>query len=155
MLSRAISGAPWPVLLVLWALALVWLIVSTAWRLGAWIGGNFVEHPVDLELAQDSDAFYRSPSWRSIAWSRRLINRFQNWGRLKCECCGCRGADEWHVDHVYPRSTHPEKALSLPDTQLYCAGCNIEKGNRFVGRGPRENWKPNPRLKRRKPRVKA
>lgn len=47
-----------------------------------------------------------------------------NQNRLTCQntrCLAPQHALEYHVDHVYPRSTHPELALKLEYTRSYSA----------------------------------
>lgn len=145
---------PLPIALVLWGAFVLFLPIWLAWRVGAVVGVRLSAPEVRLALAASED-FYSSPQWKAIVASRHAINRARNFGFRKCECCGTRRPAAWHVDHVYPRSTHPECALSLPDTQLYCDVCNMAKGNRFIGRGPRSNWQRNPRLRKRTKRRRA
>lgn len=36
-----------------------------------------------------------------------------------------------HVDHIKPRSKHPELSLCFDNLQVLCEDCNIGKGNRY------------------------
>lgn len=69
--------------------------------------------------------FYSSDTWRSLRYQALLTH-----GR-KCLCCGATpetGA-VLHVDHIKPRSTHPELAMDLGNLQVLCADCNLGKSN--------------------------
>ena len=50
----------------------------------------------------------------------------------RCECCGATpqsSGEPLHVDHIKPKSIHPDLALELSNLQVLCADCNIGKGN--------------------------
>ncbi|MDX1558997.1 MAG: HNH endonuclease [Marinobacter sp.] len=69
--------------------------------------------------------FYFSDTWRSLRYQA-----FLTYGR-KCLCCGATpetGA-VLHVDHIKPRSTHPELSMDLDNLQILCADCNLGKSN--------------------------
>jgi len=34
-----------------------------------------------------------------------------------------------HVDHIKPRSIHPDLSLSFGNMQILCEDCNVEKSN--------------------------
>jgi 5-methylcytosine-specific restriction endonuclease McrA len=42
----------------------------------------------------------------------------------------------FHVDHVFPKSIWPERALDPFNTQLLCPDCNRIKGTAIFRRGP-------------------
>jgi len=71
--------------------------------------------------------FYSSRSWKILRYQA-----FEKYGN-RCQCCGARPSDEitLHVDHVKPKSTHPELALDLNNMQILCEDCNIGKINQF------------------------
>lgn len=60
----------------------------------------------------------------------------------RCMKCGLFGEDaEIHVDHIYPRSLYPERALDLTNLQVLCKQCNEEKSNVHVFDCRPPNWK--------------
>lgn len=78
---------------------------------------------------QERAAFYASREWKELRFKA-----FMAYGN-KCSCCGAspaQGGVVLHVDHVYPRSTHPEMELKLSNLQVLCADCNIGKSNKFM-----------------------
>ena len=72
----------------------------------------------------NSKEFLKSKEW--IALRYQALTRHGN----KCQCCGASRKDGaiMHVDHIKPRSTHPELALSLENLQILCDKCNFGKG---------------------------
>ena len=129
---------------VYWIFWFLLQIILWAWRAGGWISTNYVLRDRKLRWIASSPRFYWLPQWQAIVLARKLANRRANDNRLRCEHCGHIGAPQYHCDHVYPRSTHPELALSYDETQMLCASCNQSKGNRWIGRG--RKWRRNPRL---------
>lgn len=71
-----------------------------------------------------ADGFYDSERWMRVRYEALKASD----GR--CSCCGQRPDDgnPLHVDHVKPRSTHPELALVLSNLQVLCKRCNLGKG---------------------------
>ena len=71
--------------------------------------------------------FYSSRAWKILRYQA-----FEKYGN-RCQCCGARPDDyiTLHVDHVKPKSTHPELALDLNNMQILCEDCNIGKINQF------------------------
>lgn len=69
--------------------------------------------------------FYFSDNWRAVRY-RALLKH----GR-KCQCCGATPGTGavLHVDHIKPRSLHPEMELELENLQILCADCNLGKSN--------------------------
>jgi 5-methylcytosine-specific restriction endonuclease McrA len=42
----------------------------------------------------------------------------------------CDAVDvELHIDHIKPRSRHPELSLTFSNLQVLCRSCNMEKWN--------------------------
>jgi len=110
--------------LVILALALAG---SLLWLL-AWPLRRRPETPVEWPAA---DAFYRSYGWRRLRTDMLEANR-RHYGALTCECCLATATLQWHVDHVRPRSTHPELALEPANLQVLCQDCNLGKGTRYA-----------------------
>ena len=72
-----------------------------------------------------SDEFLGTYEWRSL---RMLV--LKEYG-AKCMCCGATPATGavMNIDHIKPRKTHPELALSFDNLQVLCHDCNHGKGN--------------------------
>jgi 5-methylcytosine-specific restriction endonuclease McrA len=80
-----------------------------------------------LIKAQGSiEDFYSTRGWLALRYKALSKND----GR--CELCGRSKHDGviLHVDHIKPRSKHPELAMRLSKLQILCNECNIGKGNR-------------------------
>jgi hypothetical protein len=130
---------PFEVRLVWWLVALackvvgrlpVWLLglVGTAMWLVAW---PFRPRPSPVPAWLPADAFYRSHRWRRLRIDVLEGNR-ERYGEVRCECCLTGATERWHVDHICPRSTHPELALEPSNLQVLCADCNVGKGARYL-----------------------
>ena len=65
--------------------------------------------------------FYYSPEWYDKRYD--AIKRSEG----KCEACGSE--EKLEVDHIMPRSRHPELELELSNLQVLCHKCNSGKGN--------------------------
>jgi hypothetical protein len=74
----------------------------------------------------DSDPFYESREWRELRY-----RVFKEHGG-KCGLCGRTAKDGavLHVDHIKPRSKHPELELVFENLQILCEDCNLGKSNR-------------------------
>ncbi|MDH3664769.1 MAG: HNH endonuclease [Alphaproteobacteria bacterium] len=120
----------WVFLLLFWRLPRL-ILRALAWLLGA-IVGLVLPRGETPELA---DSFYRSHKWRRLRVDALEANR-QRYGMLACECCGMVDVGAFHVDHIYPRSTHPELALDPANLQVLCDACNIGKGTAYT-----TNWR--------------
>ena len=72
-----------------------------------------------------SQKFYNSEEWRRV---RYLALRAS---RGVCELCGVgpTHGHPLHVDHIKPRSKHPELALEISNLQVLCEDCNLGKSN--------------------------
>ena len=72
------------------------------------------------------DPFLASRAWLDVRYQALKLH-----GAV-CQCCGASRADgaRIHVDHIKPRSLHPELALSVDNLQVLCGNCNLGKGNR-------------------------
>lgn len=73
-----------------------------------------------------SPKFYNSREWRELRY-KVLVKHGNN-----CMCCGASPVDGVviHVDHIKPRSLHPELALDIDNMQILCADCNLGKSNK-------------------------
>jgi hypothetical protein len=68
--------------------------------------------------------FYRSQEWRKVRYEA-----LKRYGR-KCVCCGAEPPYVvLHVDHIKPRSKHPELELDINNLQILCEDCNLGKSN--------------------------
>jgi hypothetical protein len=112
----------WRLLVALLALVglLLWLL---AWPLRRSCA-DVIEWP-------SAEAFYRSQRWRRARIDALEANR-ERYGSLTCECCLAGSTSQWHVDHIRPRSSHPELALEPANLQVLCADCNLGKGIRYA-----------------------
>ena len=66
----------------------------------------------------------------TYAWRKVRMEALLKYGP-KCMCCGAtpKTGAVMNVDHIKPRKTHPELALSLENLQILCNECNHGKGN--------------------------
>jgi HNH endonuclease len=121
-LIRWLFRMAWRLLVALLALIglLLWLLAWPLRRSGAGAADW-----------QSADAFYRSHRWRRARTDALEANR-ERYGSLMCECCLTQATSQWHVDHIRPRSSHPELALEPANLQVLCADCNLGKGIRYA-----------------------
>jgi 5-methylcytosine-specific restriction endonuclease McrA len=67
--------------------------------------------------------FYDSKAWRMLRYQVLKV-----YGR---KCALCKQTDgRMHVDHIKPRSLHPELELVFDNLQVLCEACNLGKSNR-------------------------
>jgi 5-methylcytosine-specific restriction endonuclease McrA len=126
---------PFELRLLWWLLRLTWrlllallaLLGSVLWLI-AWPLRRRSSPPVGWPTA---DEFYRSYGWRSLRIDALEANR-ESYGALTCECCLTGTTGQWHVDHIHPRSSHPELALEPANLQVLCEDCNVGKGVRHT-----------------------
>lgn len=73
-----------------------------------------------------SDGFYESPAWLDLRY--RVLKKAGG----SCKLCGCRATPDnpIQVDHIKPRSLHPELALAESNLQVLCKSCNMGKSNK-------------------------
>lgn len=66
----------------------------------------------------------------SYEWRKLRMQALLKYGP-KCMCCGAtpKTGAVMNVDHIKPRNTHPELALTLDNLQILCSECNHGKGN--------------------------
>ncbi len=73
-------------------------------------------------MKYESTNFYRSKEWMTLRYEVLKIH-----GR---QCMVCKATDgKIHVDHIKPRSTHPDLELVESNLQILCEACNLGKGN--------------------------
>jgi methyl-accepting chemotaxis protein len=70
-----------------------------------------------------SDDFYNSTDWRKLRLEVLTIK--------ENVCVICYSNENLAVDHIFPRSKYPDKALTISNLQILCQKCNSSKGNRF------------------------
>lgn len=72
-----------------------------------------------------TDSFYDSPEWQRLRY--RALKAYG----AACQCCGATRKDgvKIHVDHIKPRSKHPELELEFTNMQVLCEPCNFGKSN--------------------------
>lgn len=78
-----------------------------------------------LKNPQPKDNFYKSPRWLEVRyWALKLYGR-------KCHCCGAtpESGAVLQVDHIKPRSKHPELSLEIENLQILCMECNLGKSD--------------------------
>lgn len=130
---------PFELRLLGWLVKLAWKLAARLprWLLGVvgtvlWLVAWPFRWRADAAPAcLSADAFYRSYRWRSLRIDVLESNR-ERYGAVRCECCLSGETERWHVDHICPRSTHPELALEPSNLQVLCADCNLGKGTRYL-----------------------
>lgn len=82
--------------------------------------------PKTQKLTASPKGFYVSDEWRRVRYEALRLH-----GAV-CQCCGTKAAkgNPLHVDHIKPRSKHPELALDINNLQVLCADCNLGKSAR-------------------------
>lgn len=70
-------------------------------------------------------AFLSTRAWRRARYQAIVIHG------NRCQCCGAGVAEGRviNVDHIKPRKTNPELALTVENLQVLCDLCNAGKGN--------------------------
>lgn len=88
------------------------------------------KHELPILKRNSKTNFYSTKAWRELRISVLMASG------SKCKICGDtseKGA-KMHVDHIKPRSLHPELALEESNLQVLCEDCNIGKStNDFSG----------------------
>lgn len=67
--------------------------------------------------------FYNTREWRELRYKALVMH-----GKV-CMACGAKEGI-FHVDHIKPRSKHPELELILDNLQVLCESCNLGKSNK-------------------------
>jgi hypothetical protein len=73
-----------------------------------------------------SEDFYNSRPWLDLRY--RVLKKHNGC----CQLCGARGSESnpIQVDHIKPRSKHPDLELAEANMQVLCKSCNHGKSNR-------------------------
>lgn len=81
-------------------------------------------------MKSENDNFAPLQFLASWQWTRLRYEILKKFGR-RCQCCGATPDDGavMHVDHIKPRSTHPQLSLDPDNLQVLCASCNKGKSN--------------------------
>jgi 5-methylcytosine-specific restriction endonuclease McrA len=66
--------------------------------------------------------FYNTREWRELRYKTLVMH-----GKV-CMACGAKEGI-FHVDHIKPRSKHPEMELNQDNLQVLCESCNLGKSN--------------------------
>lgn len=82
---------------------------------------NVKEKKVRLMRYQD---FYASDDYKNL--KEILYNTNEK------ICLKCDSKEDIQIDHIKPKSKHPEKAFDIFNLQMLCKKCNFEKGSREV-----------------------
>lgn len=80
---------------------------------------------------KNKEDFIRSNDFLETYEWRRIRYKALKKSNGKCQLCGRSPKDGiiLNVDHINPRKTHPEFALSIGNLQVLCHDCNHGKGN--------------------------
>lgn len=83
------------------------------------------ERRVDAYIKRERIEFFESRAWKAARYA--VLKRDGG----VCRCCGAKGTPDnpIQVDHIKPRSKHPELSLVLSNLQLLCKDCNEGKGS--------------------------
>lgn len=84
-----------------------------------------VDLPTTLPAGLSNERFFRTGVWKRL---RKKVMEYYGCG---CMRCGMRNTKN-HVDHIYPRSKHPELELEFCNLQILCKDCNELKSNIYI-----------------------
>jgi len=92
-----------------------------------------IKHERKTFTVKTKKEFYSSRVWKILRYQA-----FEKYGN-RCQCCGGAPSDylTMHVDHIKPRSTHPELELDINNLQILCEDCNVGKINQWD-----TDWRP-------------
>ena len=79
------------------------------------------------------EKFYTSCDWQQI--KQLVYIKYKN----SCFCCG--SITDLQIDHIYPISTTPQKALMFENLQILCGFCNKLKSNKCTRKFSRSKFK--------------
>ena len=79
-----------------------------------------------LRKANASPDFYSSQEWLEVRY--KVLSQYG----ASCMLCNATRFDgvKLHVDHILPRSKHPDLALDFYNLQVLCEHCNVGKSNK-------------------------
>jgi len=77
------------------------------------------------KVKSEAQRFYSSNAWRRL--KAEVFRKYE----ATCMCCGAsrESGEQIQVDHILPRSLHPNLALDISNCQLLCGPCNRLKSN--------------------------
>ena len=76
---------------------------------------------------KETPKFYSTSEWRDLRII--FITKMKKNGKLTCSYCNVSMREcTVHVDHIKPRSVHPELAMDLNNLAISCHKCNSSKG---------------------------
>jgi len=92
-----------------------------------------IKHERKIFTAKTKKELYSSRVWKILRYQA-----FEKYGN-RCQCCGGAPSDHltMHVDHIKPRSTHPDLELDINNLQILCEDCNVGKINQWD-----TDWRP-------------
>ena len=65
----------------------------------------------------------------STSFDAKIFAKYGN----RCMCCGAGPEEErLEIDHIYPRSTHPQLLNDPDNLQILCRKCNVGKGDKII-----------------------
>jgi 5-methylcytosine-specific restriction endonuclease McrA len=120
-----IEVLPWICVLAACAISALLLSIPRFRRVQA----KLIELATDRKKRIDeAQAFYSSPEW-----SKLRDNVITKRG-TRCAQCGreIRRKTDVTVDHILPRSKHPQLALEETNLQVLCRSCNSAKGDSIL-----------------------
>jgi 5-methylcytosine-specific restriction endonuclease McrA len=83
------------------------------------------ERQIKRQHKKVATGFYESDAWRELRFS--TLRKFG----FSCMACGQKPPNVvLHVDHIKPRSLHPELELNPNNIQVLCEDCNLGKSNK-------------------------
>jgi 5-methylcytosine-specific restriction endonuclease McrA len=108
------------------------------------IYNRYLKEPTLINDKQFRDEFRQHWRWHIIR--DVAINKWKRESNGACNGCGKildPDFDEIHVDHIKPKSVHRHLYYYLPNLQILCRSCNIDKSD-YDG----DDWKEFVRQKR-------
>ena len=104
-------------------------MISSIYNMGL-NGRRKSKGPPKKKKKKQSKQFYEHPFYDSKEWLKLRYRVLQRFGAA-CMVCGRTRNDgvRMHVDHIKPRSTHPELQLTFDNLQVLCHQCNLGKSN--------------------------
>lgn len=124
------------------------LVITTCAKLGISVRGDIHPHQqmrwlykrINSKQSETKKLKCRTAKdfYSSRAWKILRYQAFERYGN-KCACCGAKPSDglTMHVDHIKPKSKHPELALDIENLQILCEDCNVGKINQWE-----TDWRP-------------
>lgn len=96
-----------------------------------WLLDEYIKQEIPYLLKNEkSTPFYGLSPWRQLR-----IKVFNHYGYV---CMRCKSTEFLVVDHIKPRSLHPELELEFDNMQVLCNSCNLKKSNKHS-----KDYRPN------------